>query len=293
MRTYLDCIPCFFRQALEAARISTRDEKLQKEVLDRVSLKVPEFPLTATPVEMGEIIHKIIKEVTGNHDPYKELKKLYNEKALKYYPKLKKLVKNSSDPILMSIKIAIAGNIIDFGPTSNFDLDKSIEEAVKGDFAISDYDTFKDLLNQVDEILYIGDNAGEICFDKILVEELIAFGKKVTFVVREEPIINDATMEDAIFCGMDKIARVISSGSKAPGTIVSHCNKEFQKIFFNSRFIISKGQGNFETLSDFELPIFFLLKVKCPVIGRELGAKTGDIILKLNPNFRRTLNNKR
>jgi len=293
MRTYLDCIPCFFRQALEAARISTRDEKLQKEVLDRVSLKVPEFPLTATPVEMGEIIHKIIKEVTGNHDPYKELKKLYNEKALKYYPKLKKLVKDSSDPLLMSIKIAIAGNIIDFGPTSNFDLDKSIEEAVKGDFAISDYDVFKDLLNRVNEILYIGDNAGEICFDKILVEELIAFGKKVTFVVREEPIINDATMEDAIFCGMDKIARVISSGSKAPGTIVSHCNKEFQQIFFNSRFIISKGQGNFETLSDFELPIFFLLKVKCPVIGRELGAKTGDIILRLNPNFRKTLNNKR
>ena len=112
-------------------------------------------------------------------------------------------------------------------------------------------------------------------------------------MVREEPIINDATMEDAIFCGMDKIARVISSGSKAPGTIVSHCNKEFQQIFFNSRFIISKGQGNFETLSDFELPIFFLLKVKCPVIGRELGAKTGDIILRLNPNFRKTLNNKR
>ena len=281
MKTYLDCIPCFFRQALEAARLATDDEVKQREVLNRVALEIPKFPLDATPVEMGRTIHRLIKEITGNQDPYAELKRHYNELAAKMVEKLKPLVRNADDPLQMAVRIAIAGNIIDFGALSNFDLDRSVEESLRFDFGVFDYEEFKRQLNASESVLYIGDNAGEICFDKLLIELMHEMGKKLIFAVRSVPIINDATVEDAVWCGIDRFAQVIDSGSDAPGTILEHCNPRFLEIFRRADMVIAKGQGNFETLSDAGRPIFFMLKAKCPIVARELGVRTGDIVLKL------------
>lgn len=287
MKTYLDCIPCFFRQALHAARLATDDPVKQREVLNRVAIEVPRFPLDATPVEMGRIIHRTIKEVTGNPDPYADIKRHYNELALRMLPQLRRIVSESRNKLETALRIAVAGNIIDLGALTEFNIEESLEHALSFDFAIFDFDPFLSLLERTDRILYIGDNAGEICFDLVLVEILSEMGKKVQFAVRGVPIINDVTVEDARFCGMDRIAEIVDSGSDAPGTILKYCKPEFVELFRNSKLIIAKGMGNYETLSDEEAPIFFLLKAKCPVVAGELGVKVGDIVFEASKWLRK------
>ena len=151
-----------------------------------------------------------------------------------------------------------------------------------GRIATDDEKKIKRVLDAAHEILYIGDNAGECVFDKILIEEM---KKPVTYAVRDAPIINDATYEDAVQAGIDSVATIISSGTDAPGAILETCSAEFKKLYHNSSFIISKGQGNYEALSIEMGPIFFLLKVKCQVIANDIGVNKGDIVLKAsNPD---------
>jgi hypothetical protein len=277
MRTYLDCIPCFVDQALRAGRMATDDEKKLKGILDEVGMMLCDIPLENTPPETGMLVYDKVREITGVFDPYKKLKRESTEKALALYPSLKSKVEQSSDKLLTAIRIAIAGNVIDFGPNKGFDIEEEIDEVLKKDFAIFDYDEFKDYFGRTNEILYLGDNAGETVFDRILIEEL---KKPVTYVVRAVPVINDATYEDAIQAGIDEVAAVISSGTSAPGTILKTCNGEFKEVYNKSNFIISKGQGNYEGLSNENRPIFFLLKVKCHVIAHDIGVSVGDIVLK-------------
>ena len=279
MRTYLDCIPCFFAQALKAARIAGADENMQKKILEEVSKLVPEFPLESTPPEMGRIVYQLVNKLTGNNDPFKEIKKSSNQLILNLYPKLKMTVENSKDRVLTATRLAIAGNIIDYGALTSFDIEEEVANCLKSNFAVFDYSEFKQALNNAETILYLGDNAGEIVFDKLLIEEL---GKELIYVVRNKPIINDVLIEDAYDCGIDKIAKVISNGSDAPGTVLNLCSKEFLETYHKAPLIISKGQGNFETLSEERAPIFFLLKVKCPVIAKDIGCKVNDMILKSN-----------
>jgi len=257
--------------------MATQDEVKQKKVLVKIAEVIPKFPLNSTPPEMGRIIHRIVRQLTESTDPYKEIKKHHNKTALKLYPELKERIAKAKDPLLLAIKVATAGNIIDLGANSNINIEDEIEKIFHQDFAIFDYARFKKILKEVDQILYIGDNAGEIVFDRLLIEN---FKKKVTYVVRDKPIINDVTMDDAIFCRMNEVAKVISSGCDAPGIILKDCSDEFLDHYKKAGLIISKGQGNYETLSDVQKPIFFLLKAKCPVIARELKCKVGDIVLK-------------
>jgi uncharacterized protein with ATP-grasp and redox domains len=277
MRTYLDCLPCFLSQALRAARIATDDEALIKRVLDEVGMMLRDIPLESTPPESGRRIYRKVGEVTGNRDPFRELKDESTREALALYPSLKHRVEASPDRLEAAIRIAIAGNVIDFGPNQAFDLEREIDMTLENDPAIWDYPAFRDALSKVHDILYIGDNAGECVFDRILIEEL---KKPVIYVVREVPVINDATCEDAVQAGIDQVAAIVSSGTDAPGTILHTCSSEFRRIYNQAQFIISKGQGNYEALPDERGPIFFLLKAKCPVIADHIGVQEGDIVLK-------------
>ncbi len=287
MKTHLDCVPCFFRQALHAARLATEDEEKQKAVLLEVARELLDFDFNATPVEMGRKIHKFIRKITDNRDPYAEIKRYYNELARKMLPALKEIVQKSDDKLEKAIRIAVAGNIIDLGALTEFNIDDSLNHALNFDFAIFDYELFRERLETTDDVLYIGDNAGEICFDKVLVDVLTSMGKNVRFVVRGQPIINDVTIEDAIFCGIDRNAEIVDSGSDAPGTILKYCRAEFVELFRQSRLIIAKGMGNYETLSGEPYPIFFILKAKCPVVAKELGVNVGDIVLEASKWLRR------
>ena len=284
MRTYLDCFPCFMEQALRASRIATHDEKEIKRVLDEVGRMLSSIPIESTPPESGKFIYQKVSEITGIRDPYKEIKKKSTDTALTLYPSLKNEINKEQDMLLTAIRIAIAGNVIDFGANSHFNIEQEIDEILRKDFAICDYEKFKAKLNESNEILYIGDNAGECVFDRILIEEM---KKTVTYVVRDVPIINDATYEDAIQAEIDKVATIISSGTDAPGTILETCNPEFKKIYDRAKFIISKGQGNYEALSNERRPIFFLLKVKCHVIANDIGVDKGDIVLKKSESLNR------
>ena len=226
-------------------------------------------------------------------DPYKKIKSKSNKLALELYPELIKRLSKSSDRLLDAVKLSIIGNIIDYGAKNSFnverDLDRLLNEEIsakKGNKKNSRYEQFhykrfKNALKAAKTVLYLADNAGETVFDRILIEEIKrAFNdRRIIYVVKEIPIINDATIEDAYTCGIDKIAEVISSGSNAPGTVLSLCSKDFLKLYRRVDMIISKGQGNFEALSGEKREIFFLFLAKCPVIARDAGCQVGDIIL--------------
>ena len=277
MKTYLECIPCFVKQALRAARLSSNDEHEIKALMDRIGCRIKDITLDQTPPEMGLIIYDEIHKITGIDDPYKKEKKAHIKEAKCLYPELKKRLQLSDGPLLMAVRIAIAGNVMDLGMDKKFDIENDLELILEREFAICDINEFRDKLNKAEHILYLGDNAGESVFDKILIETL---AKPVTYVVRGRAIINDVTMEDAIDSGLDEVAEIISSGSPAPATILDLCNEDFLKRFKQADMIISKGQGNYEGLSDTDRPVFFLLKAKCPVIAGDIGVKEDDIVLK-------------
>ncbi len=277
MKTYLDCLPCMMNQALRAGRIATNNDAKIKQVLDEVGAMIKDIPMYHTPVQSGALVYQKIRDITGVIDPYKDIKKNSIKEALSLYPTLIKLMKKSDNKLLTAIRIAITGNIIDFGMDKQYDLAKELDIVIKQDFAIFDFKAFVNKLSQAKSVLYIGDNAGESVFDKILIE---ALGKPVTYVVRGIPIINDVTMEDAIDSGIGKIAEIISSGSPAPGTILELCNDDFVHLFNNADMVISKGQGNYEGLSNVNRTVFFLLKAKCEIIANDLEVNENDIILK-------------
>jgi uncharacterized protein with ATP-grasp and redox domains len=277
MKTYLDCIPCFFRQALFAARAALNDEEIIKQVLDRIGVLVSEIPLHRPPPETGREVYRVVREVTGVDDPFVDLKDQSIKKALALYPSLERMVEISGDPLETAVRLGIAGNIIDFGANPDFQLEQDIQEALQKGPVINHQEAFKNRLEGAREILYLADNAGETVFDKLLIKVM---AKPVIYAVRDGPVINDATVEDAVKSGLDEVARVVSSGCDAPGTILNRCSEEFLDLLRRADLIISKGQGNYETLSGEELPIFYLLKTKCPVIARDLGVKQGDTVIK-------------
>lgn len=280
MKTHLDCIPCFLRQTLEAARITGADKKMQKKIVDEICKIIPNFPFDASPPEMGVKIHRIIKELTSNKDPYKGIKKHSQELALSMYPPLKQQVKEADDTLAFAIKVATIGNVIDLAVNDLEKIEKALEELSDHDFAVFEYEKFKKALHNAKTILYLGDNAGETVFDRILIEELPK-DKKIYYGVRGFPAINDALEEDAREAGIDKYAEIISNGSDAPGTFLDDCSKEFKALFLGADMIISKGQGNFESLyGENKYPIFFLFKIKCPPVAKELNCEVEDLILK-------------
>ena len=281
MKTYLDCIPCFFRQALTAARISTDDETIQRHILNSVSTMIPDLALDVIPPEIAQKVYRIVYEITGNNDPYLEAKKLANMSAMSLYARMKDIVDSSNETLETACKLAIAGNAIDLGAQAEFgSIYSIIEDSVGYQLDQEQYRKFKESVGQSSLILYLADNAGEIVFDRILIEQLLQIKKsKIVFVVREKPIINDATLDDALQVGLNKVATIISNGSDAPATILSQCSPEMLSYYRAADLIISKGQGNYESLSGRPENIFFLFKVKCPVIARDSGYDLDSLVL--------------
>ena len=289
MKTYLDCIPCFFKQALEASRIAGADEKIQRQVLDAVAEALPEFPLEASPPEMGRIIYGLVRKYTDTDDPYLKIKEQGNRLALSIYDRAMNVLDRGRDRLLIAVELAIAGHIMDYGVKNTLDIGVELEKILSTerntigneDRTFFNIDSFKESLIEAQSILYLGDNAGETVFDRILMEEIKRMDgtKTITYVVKDKPAINDALKKDAVDCGIDTIAEIVSSGSDAPGTIPALCSDEFMNRFRTADMVISKGQGNFEGLSDTGRTVFFLLMAKCPVIAADIGCLVGDIVL--------------
>jgi uncharacterized protein with ATP-grasp and redox domains len=281
MRVYLDCFPCFLRQTLDAVRSVTDDEKIHEQVVRQVLELVCRTDACQTPPAIGQEIHRVIRRVTGNPDPYRQRKHDSNTLALKLYPQLKDRLRDSEDPFETAVRLAIAGNIIDFGLYSSLDaadVTEAIDSALVDGWDPGCLDEFARAVKDAREILYIGDNAGEIVFDRLLIEEMPH--EKVTFAVKGSPVLNDATREDAEMVGLTGLVDVIENGSDAPGTILEDCSAGFRERFDRSDLIIAKGQGNYESLSGVDKDMFFILMAKCSAIATDLGCDRGQMILR-------------
>jgi len=278
VKSKLECIPCLLRQSLNAAKIVTDDPVVQENVLKSVMRELLEMPLSYTPPLIARTTYGIVSEITGCEDPYREIKATYNEVAMGMYPRLKEIVDESDDRLLTATKLAIAGNIIDFGADIRFNIEETINDTLTREFAINDYSEFVKSLVGSETILYLSDNAGEVVFDRVLLEE-IRNCADIVYAVKKKPIINDAMTDDAIFCGIDSIAEIVTTAD-TPGTILERCDPEFVDLFRSADLIVSKGQGNYESLSEESGNIFFMLLVKCPVIADDLGIKMWDAVLK-------------
>jgi len=283
MKTYIDCIPCFLEQALKVSRFVCDDEQVHEQVLRDVIQACLGWDYHHPPPVMGRCIHQTIRRFTGVEDPYREIKDRFNQLVLKDYPRLKKIVRDAADPWATAVRLAIAGNIIDFAVRTELTEEKihqTIDECLRGPLSAKQLQDFRRAVDQAQRILYLGDNAGEIVFDRLLLELMPR--EKITFVVRGAPVINDATLIDAQTVGLPDLVEVIDNGSDIAGTVPEMCSGEFGRRFEESDLIISKGQGNYETLSEENKLIFYLLKVKCPVIARDIGYATGSMVLQAN-----------
>lgn len=281
MNIYLDCYPCFLRQALSAARRAGADSTQQHAVLLWTMAHLQTLAITTTPPEMAAAIHGHVRAVTGVDDPYERAKQDATAQALARYPTLLAHLDAASDPLECAVRIAIAGNIIDLGVAEQFDLDATLERVLVQPFAIDALDALRQRIDSVDQVLYLADNAGETVFDRPLLDVLRQRGLAVTYVVKAAPIINDATRADALAAGIaDDGIEIIDNGAAAPGTLLEQCSAAFRERFAAAPLIVAKGQANYETLSALSAPIFFLLQAKCQVIAGDLHVPPGAIVLK-------------
>jgi damage-control phosphatase, subfamily I len=286
MHTYVGCIPCFISQTLEASRLASPDPAIHEQALRFALRTVAEMDMSTPPPAMAAVIHRVIRDLSGVADPYAEAKRGFNQFARSLEPRLAERIHALPDPLNAAIHLAAAGNIVDLGVKSQLNTQQvgaAIEAAFDAPLDPADLAEFRSAVHQARRILYLGDNSGEIVFDRMLIQQFIADGVdagKITFAVRGGPIINDALMADAVDAGLTGLVEVIDNGDDAPGTILARCSDAFRERFAQADLIISKGQGNYETLSDVAQPVWFLLKVKCPVIAEDVGCPLGTLILR-------------
>lgn len=287
MKLFLDCIPCFQKQVLFT--VKDLDDKLKSKILRKVMILLCDTSWELTPDEIANKAYNLIREETGIADPYKQIKKQSNKMAMELYPKLKTEMKSirKKDRLYIAANLAIAGNIIDYGPAFEFDLGKTIKEVLNKEPAINDFDILSEKVMSAESLLYFADNAGEIALDKMFIQEMITIRGKpfnhISFVVKGGPIINDAMIEDAYEVGIDKLPNVVfyKIGNGQEGTGPNRWEDVVKEWIKEHDLVISKGQGNFEGLSE-NSNIFFMLIAKCPVIAKEIGVNVKDTVIKYN-----------
>ncbi len=278
MKTALDCLPCYLRQALQVARLSTDNIDLQIEALRKVAELTSKMDMSRTPPENSIAVYKALAEITTCPDPYRQIKKESNQQALALRPQFAEMITKAADPLALAIRLAIGGNIIDYGAMHSFDVNEALDRCLQAEYAVDHSDLLLQRLRKLDtgaKLLYLADNSGEIVYDSLVVKELAAMGLAVTVAVKSGAIINDALLADARSAGIESYATLLENGTSCPGTPLESCSEEFLVAFENADLIVSKGQGNFETLSESQTEIFFLLTVKCPVVGAHLAEISG------------------
>jgi damage-control phosphatase, subfamily I len=279
--TYLDCVPCFLRQSLEAARNITEDTRIHEQIVRDVLRMAANLDLNLPPPFLGQMIHRRLRDLTGVKDPYHAVKSYFNRLVVAALPELRAAVRQAPDPLLAATQCAVAANTIDMAVVATLTeaevlstLRRSMDEPLHGP-----WERFRGLIAGASHILYLADNAGEIAVDRLVIEELGP--GRVTLAVRGSPVLNDATKADAIEVGMEDFVEIIDNGSDAPGTILADCSESFGQRFERAELIISKGLGNFETLRPVDANIAFLFKVKCPVVSRHVGLPIGAHVLRV------------
>jgi hypothetical protein len=272
-------MPCFMGQMTDAARLATDDPELRQRWVRIALRELAEWPFELPPPMFAGRLHARLRELTGTDDPYAQDKRRANELALALLPELRELVAEADDAFAAAVKLACAGNLLDMGVKTGHALDPDeVEPLLRGTLEeppLAGTEELREALEGAQNVLLLADNAGEIVLDRLLVEQLD--GRSVTVAVRGGPIINDVTLQDARDVGMTQVARVVSNGARYPGTVLEECSGEFRREFDGADLLISKGQGNYETLNDCGRDnLFFLLRIKCNAVSRETGLPAGS-----------------
>ncbi len=284
MRLYLECIPCYLRQVVEAMDMFTDDRGLKEKIMKEVLEAAADFDAEEIGLMTNVKIHRILKKYAPTGDPYKDEKRRMNLICMEMADETTVMIEESKNPFETALRVALGSNVIDFGQGNDFKVQKiqsTIEYALKQELDGAMIARLEENITRAKKILYIGDNTGEIVFDRIFIEKFFPVDRTI-FVVRGGPAMNDATIEDAQMIGMTDIVRVITTGIDMLGAILPCCSEEFLKEYKDADLIISKGMGNYEALSSEDKNIFYLLKVKCPVIESSLMGKyeLGDIVVE-------------
>jgi uncharacterized protein with ATP-grasp and redox domains len=267
------------------------DDKGQKEAA-RAAMKVlggldyGDAPavIATEAIRSAEVLYR-------GKDAFEKIKRQTTAEALSLYEAIKPDMMSQLesmgpvDRIRLCAKLAAAGNIIDFGISSDFDLKGTLEDTLARDLAVDDSAALSAAIGKSQEVLVIGDNAGEIVFDRFLLDEIVRLGKKAYLSVKSGPILNDAVREDAVAAGIAGPIEIVETGSSSLGVALQECTPEFLDLFRRAGAVISKGQANYETLDDASRTVFFILRVKCPVISGPMGIPTGaSVLLAHNPH---------
>lgn len=278
MHTYPDCIPCILRASAGGARLTGAPDPVTWIVVTQGARLAASWDRSLPPILLGAEVGRLLRQVLGTADPYRAEKRAANAAALSRYPRWKDEVARAPDPLLHALHLAAAGNSLDLGHHARLD-GTEVDAAAALSFERNDYPALRRELDRSVEILYLADNAGEIVLDRILIEELVGRGKRVTVAVRGSPTLNDATADDAEAVGLGTIAHVITTGSDVPGVYLDECSPAFRQRFRSADLILSKGMGNFEGLSRTKAPLFFLFQAKCHPVAQEAGVPVGSLVL--------------
>lgn len=279
MKTQFECIPCIVNSYLRLVDTNVIPESRQEVILRQLLQYLSRVDYDQSPPMLGRTLHRMIRDSLQDPDPYSQLKQNYNHMILDLYPSFKEMVESSEDSFDTAMRLAIAGNVIDFGAKYQFDVMETINNVMEGELAIDDSSSLRDALEQAQTLLYIGDNCGEIVLDKLFLETLEVPQKY--FVVRESPVINDITWEDAKMTRMDEVATIITTGDDSPGAVWEFASKEFKDHYNKADVVISKGQGNLEGLIDVPHDhLYFLLVTKCDLIAERIGSQKGNFVVK-------------
>lgn len=272
------CLPCVFREFVGAVNRNFEDRKDKERALRSFFGHMAKADYDQSPPELVAESHRVIRSILGIADPYREIKEAFNDKMMDRYGAFKELVASAEDPFDRAARLAVAGNIIDFGPGKPFDVDATLDRVLSEPFAVDEIAELNKAVKAAGTVLYLGDNAGEIVLDKLFIETM--GHPNLFFAVRGRPVINDATAEDARRVGMEDVAKVVDNGHDAPGTLLEHTSEAFRSLYNQADLVLSKGQGNLESLwGKTDKPLYFLLMAKCDLVAGHLGVQTGDMVV--------------
>ncbi|MGD0171688.1 MAG: ARMT1-like domain-containing protein [Halobacteriota archaeon] len=284
MQVFPECIPCLTSRVLYEAKLSSTDFTTQLKAEDAAVKTMCRMGFEGPIALLSTEVHRAVYRVLGDDDPYRHVKRLANETAVKLLPTVQSLIQTSSDPFRSAVIAAIIGNTFDFGvlgfEVATDDFEKEVATIYRHGLDIDDTDAMKPLLN---DVVYVADNVGEIVYDGLLIEQMRKLGARVTLVVRGGYILTDATIEDVWEFGLDKVAdEVITTGSNAIGIKLDEIPAELRAILPRASLIIAKGMANYEMLSEYSFkPVAYLMRVKCAPVAESVGARVGDFIAKL------------
>lgn len=285
MKLHDKCLPCVINQVIKVANITgiTKKEELLREVFTYLSKM--NFDET-TPEIIGEIFD-MIKRHTKNPDPYKETRNYYNTLFMELLPEFERKIDQAENSFMLAVRYAIVGNIIDFNPIHNTlleDIYDCFDNMEQLELAIDDSSALMKDISNAGTLLYLGDNCGEICMDKILLKKIKELNPnvKLFFGVRGKPVVNDSISDDAYSVGIDEYAEIIDNGDGSLGTVLNRTSPAFKEVYNKADVVIAKGQANYECLSEEDKNIYFLLMTKCDVIAKDIGVEEKKMICMKN-----------